>query len=257
MSEIEMGSIMSKPQRWPPFASREQRDYNGGSDPKKEKKQGEEKPTKKNGDGDDDDDVLESGKVVFVGAEGVAAYTEIRTEPDTKKDDDGDDDEVVFVGAEGVAAHETSDGGSPRFHGFGSSEIAAESEYVGSLTEFRRELAAFDLDIAHGACYQMAKNVKHSKEMKAHIYKHILEDVSALLDPDTLEVLGEADPRLKEFLSHTSMEELIDLEIFRFDMEVDIIIETEFVDGPVPEQVETEVVDGPVPEHAEFFVASM
>ena len=46
--------------------------------------------------------------------------------------------------------------GSPRFHGFASSEIAAQSEYVESVAEHRRDLAAFDLDIAHGAKSGMA-----------------------------------------------------------------------------------------------------
>ena len=76
------------------------------------------------------------------------------------------------------------------------------------------------------------KTVRH--RMKAHLYKHILEDVEVLLNPDTFEVLGEATARLKEFLSHTSMKELVDLEIFKFDVAVDIIVDTEVVDGPVP-----------------------
>ena len=94
-------------------------------------------------------------------------------------------------------------------------------------------LVAFDLDIALG----VTKTERCS--MKAHLYKHILEDVDVLLIPDTLEVLGEAPPRLREFLSHASMRELVELEIFRFETAVDVIVDTEVVDGPVPEQAES------------------
>ena len=76
------------------------------------------------------------------------------------------------------------------------------------------------------------KTVRH--KMKAHLYKHILEDVEVLLNPEDFEVLGEATPRMKEFLSHTTMKELIDLDIFKFDVAVDIIVDTEVVNGPVP-----------------------
>ena len=38
----------------------------------------------------------------------------------------------------------------PRFHGFASSEIEAQSEHVKSMIGLRRDLAAFDLDSAHG-----------------------------------------------------------------------------------------------------------
>ena len=87
-------------------------------------------------------------------------------------------------------------------------------------------------------CEQRLDKVKTARHgMKAHLYKHIFEDVSALLNPDTFQVLGEADPRLKEFLSHTSMEELIALQIFKFEKAMDFVIDTVVVDGPVPEQV--------------------
>lgn len=46
--------------------------------------------------------------------------------------------------------------GSPQFHGFASSEIAAQSQYVETQAELRRDLAAFDLDIAHGVKSGMA-----------------------------------------------------------------------------------------------------
>ena len=82
------------------------------------------------------------------------------------------------------------------------------------------------------------ETVRH--KMKAHLYKHILEDVEVLLDPKTFEVLGEATPRLKEFLSHTSMKGLVDLDIFKFDVAVDIIVDTEVVDGPVTAEQNTE-----------------
>ena len=78
-----------------------------------------------------------------------------------------------------------------------------------------------------------------SRRIKAHLYKHILEDVDVLLIPDTFEVLGEAPPRLREFLGHASMRELVELEIFIFDMAVDVFVETEVVDGPVPEEAES------------------
>ena len=83
-------------------------------------------------------------------------------------------------------------------------------------------------------CEQRLDKVKTARHwMKANLYKHILEDVSALLNPDTLEVLGKAEPRLNEFLSHTSMKELIDLQIFKFEKSKDFIIDT-LVVGPVP-----------------------
>ena len=46
--------------------------------------------------------------------------------------------------------------GSPRFHGFASSEIAAQMWSVETQAELRRDLAAFDLDIAHGVKSGMA-----------------------------------------------------------------------------------------------------
>ena len=64
---------------------------------------------------------------------------------------------------------------------------------------------AFDLGIALGV------TKTERRRMKAHLYKHILEDIDALLDPETMEVIGEATPRVREFLCHTSMEELIEL----------------------------------------------
>ena len=76
---------------------------------------------------------------------------------------------------------------------------------------------------------------RHS--MIAYLYKlHISEDIEVLLNPENLEVLGEATPKLKALLRHTSMKELIDLELFKFDVAVDIIVDTEVVDGPPPEK---------------------
>ena len=64
--------------------------------------------------------------------------------------------------------------------------------------------------------------------MIAYLYKlHISEDIEVLLNPENLEVLGEATPKLKALLRHTSMKELIDLELFRFVEAGEVIVETE------------------------------
>ena len=63
--------------------------------------------------------------------------------------------------------------------------------------------------------------------MKAHLYKHIMEDVDALIDPESFEVLGEATPRLMELLSHTSMKELVTMGVFELHSSVDVIADIE------------------------------
>jgi jumonji domain-containing protein 2 len=71
------------------------------------------------------------------------------------------------------------------------------------------------------------KKMMKEEKVKAYLYKHVCEDVDALVRPDTYEILGWASPRLLDFLQHTSMEELINLDIFQFEAAVDVIIDTE------------------------------
>ena len=76
----------------------------------------------------------------------------------------------------------------------------------------------------------MSKKTVRQHTMTAHLFKHILEDVEVLVNPDTLEVMGETSQRLRELLSVTPMKELIDLGMFTFDVAVDIIVKSEIVE---------------------------
>ena len=75
------------------------------------------------------------------------------------------------------------------------------------------------------------RNVRYT--MKAHLYKHVVEDVAVLVNPDTYEVIGDISMRLRELLGTTSMKELVGWGVFTFDVAVDIIANSGIIEDQV------------------------
>ena len=111
-----------------------------------------------------------------------------------------------------------------RFEQDGKSDCGIISDEDDSLPEVTRDSAQVTEELAT----MSKKTLSHT--MKSHLYRHVLEDIEVLVNPDTHEVMGETPKRLRELLSAASMKELVDSGVFAFDVAVDIIVNSEIVE---------------------------
>lgn len=85
---------------------------------------------------------------------------------------------------------------------------------IGQKTFIRDPQLITDSESADCARIKCQETMK--KSIKAHCYKHILEDVEAVVDPETMELLDEPSDELKSFLTTETIKEVIDTGTFQF-----------------------------------------